>query len=155
LLLGLALSKPNSQPNQSSKAIRKDLEEWKKQMKTTHRALTRGAILEMPIKDWESDEDRQYAIRKYTHLGFDYDGAAAAKAKHIADMNQHLNELDNLLHSEESANKWGRSMDDILLIPDLRTLTAVKGLQWPKKVKAYVEKSCRDAGVSLYTEHAV
>ena len=115
-------------------AVRDDLKAWLNKAKPTVRQLTRGAVLKLPIKDWENEEDVAYAVNKYTRLGFDYEKAEAEKEIHLAAMAKHLEELDGLLHSEHSANAWGRSLDDILLIPDLRTLTSVKDVKWPAKV---------------------
>lgn len=140
---------------QTPPAKRDDIQEWVKKVKPTHAALTRPAILKMPIKDWANVEDVTYAVNKYTtRFGFNYTEAQQAKAQHLKEMNARLEELDELLHSEESANPEGRSMDDVLLVPDLRTLSSVKGVQWPARVRAYVDKACADAGIKTYFEHA-
>jgi hypothetical protein len=34
------------------------------------------------------------------------------------------------------------SVDDVCLLPDLRTLSVVKGIEWPERVKKYVEGHC-------------
>ena len=147
----------NGEPNRKlPPAGRKDLTAWLKKAKESLSVLTRPRILKMPLEDWKKPEDIAYAVNKYTtRFGFDYAKAEAATDEHLEKMAGYLEELDELLASDEAANAYGRSIDDIVLIPNLRTLTCVKGLRWPKKVKAYVENGCKDAGIETYSAHAV
>ena len=41
-------------------------------------------------------------------------------------------------------------MDDLLYLPELRTLSMVEGLEWPAKLKAYVVGAHAKASVSTY-----
>ena len=53
---------------------------------------------------------------------------------------------------------YGFSGDDICLLPDLRSVTCVKGIVWPEKVRAYVEyhfRKCNKNGVELYDKYAI
>ena len=40
--------------------------------------------------------------------------------------------------------------DDMLYLPELRTLSMVKGLEWPQRIKSYVEEAHAKAGVETY-----
>ena len=55
----------------------------------------------------------------------------------------------------QALNSWGLSWDDVLLLPELRTLSVVKGVGWPPKVHAYVTSAYAKAGVPTYFEHAI
>ena len=51
-------------------------------------------------------------------------------------------------------NEWGLSMDDVLVLAGLRSLTCVSGVEFPPTVSAYVEARCAKAGVDLFTDRA-
>ena len=40
------------------------------------------------------------------------------------------------------------------VLPVLRNLSCVKGIEWPERVLAYMQKTCRQAGITTYEEHA-
>ena len=40
------------------------------------------------------------------------------------------------------------------VLPILRSLTCVEGIEFPPLVREYVEGGCEAAGVSLFTEYA-
>lgn len=140
---------------QFAPATRQDLKDWVKRTKNSQRILTYGPKMKMPIKDWKTEADIAYSVKKYESKGFDYGEAERLTPQHLKIMETYLEELSDLLHSENSANSWGRSMDDVYLIPELRTLSVLKELKWPEKVKNYLEKGLSDAGLSSYSEHAV
>ena len=136
--------------------------EWLARYKPVQRLLYRPRILKMPIVDWTDDAARDvgYARAKYTKQGFDYDAAEAGTADQIKAVNALLGELDALLHPGAAAggacNAWGPSLDDVTLLPDLRTLTCVAGVAWPAGLRAYMEAAFARPGVhaELYDEHA-
>ena len=45
-------------------------------------------------------------------------------------------------------------MDDVLLLPDLRQLSCVAGVEWPTRVRAYLDGACAKAECKAYDEHA-
>lgn len=140
---------------------RSDLADWTKRFSKVLSPLQRPRIIKMPIFDWASQADVEYAVAKYTKQGFDYDGALAQTSSLIAEMNELLKELCGLMSlnvedaSKSSVNCWGFGMDDVCLLPDLRRLTCVKGIEWPAPLLAYVEYHCKTAAdVNLYSEFA-
>lgn len=42
----------------------------------------------------------------------------------------------------------------VQVVPVLRNLSVVKGIEWPDKVKAYYTQACAKAGVSTYEQYA-
>jgi len=138
------------------KTNRSDLDEWLRDSKGTRTNLTRPRVFKVPVKDWANIEDTRYATQKYEKLGFNYSQAKARTADLIVEMNEWLEKFsDKLLYDTQSVNEFGFGMDDILVIPHLRTLTCVKGLKWPDKLRKYLENSFEDVKAELYFKHAI
>ncbi|GMF40354.1 unnamed protein product [Phytophthora fragariaefolia] len=67
----------------------------------------------------------------------------------VAQVNALLEQLEPLLHSAQSVNE-ALSYDDLDLFGRLRGLTLVKGVQWPPKVRAFLEHFSERGDVPLY-----
>jgi len=135
---------------------RVDLDEWLNDSQEVRQDLKRPRIIKMPIKDWESSEDIRYAKEKYEKKGFNYSDAVARTESLIVKMNEFLEKFsDKLLYDTYSVNEFGFGMDDIIVLPHLRTLTCVKGLKWPAKLRSYLENSFKDVQADLYFKNAV
>ena len=140
---------------------RKDIDEWLNRVKPTREALERPRLLRMAVPDFADQRDVEYARWKHTRSGFDYDAAEKATPKLLAELAPLLDELGTMLRGRDPAhgsmptlNLWGLSIDDSLVLPVLRSLTCVKGLEMPPLVREYVETGCARAGVPLFTEMA-
>lgn len=121
------------------------------------RLLARPRLLKLPavIRDFATEKDRAYAKSKYEGQGFDYAKAEAQFDSAKADVEAALIKLDTLLASSEACNSYGLSMDDIILLPELRTLTVVKGVKWPTKAENYLKLNLARANVNSYAPFAV
>lgn len=73
----------------------------------------------------------------------------------IEDLNAKLIELDDLIYSEHHCSEGGLSMDDIDLWSRLRSITIVKGIQWPTKLRGYMHNLSELGDVPLYDEMAL
>lgn len=73
----------------------------------------------------------------------------------IEDLNAKLIELDDLVYSEHHCSEGGFSLDDIDLWARLRSITVVKGVQWPEKLRAYMQNLSELGDVPLYDEMAL
>ena len=71
----------------------------------------------------------------------------------IQALNAKLQELPALLHGGTCLNPWGWGMDDVLLLPWLRRLTCIKGVEFPPEIRTYMAEV--GAQVCDYTQHAV
>ena len=121
---------------------RSDIADWQKRAKAPIAALSRPRMIKMPYRDWAMPEDIEYAFGKWKKkTGFVADEALAQTPALLQEMEVLLEELEGMLKGSESVNPWGLGMDDIILLPDLRRLTCVKGLKWPAKVENYVNKA--------------
>ena len=109
-----------------------------------------------------SDADVEYAKWKYTTKDkFDYEVAEAQTPELLIQMNAILKDLVPLLkgkpHEQSgvySLNEWGFAMDDIKLLPELRTLSCVAGLNWPAEVKAYMVDHFAKTQAGTYLDKA-
>jgi len=115
------------------------LDKWKQRFNPVKSKLSRPRIIKVPVKDWEKEEDVAYAKQKYEGNGFNYEAALAETPTLLDEMNKLLLELDGLLDGDESIYSWGLSMEDITLLPDMKTLTVVDGIVWPPKVRKWID----------------
>lgn len=134
---------------------RGDISDWLSRFGPVCGSLLKPRAIKVPVKDWADPRDAEYARWKYTtKAGFDYEAAEAATPKLLDEMAELLAELEPMIRGESTMNGWGFGMDDVLVLPNLRNLTCVKGVKWPAGVRAYLEESCARAGISLYDEYA-
>lgn len=101
-----------------------------------------------PFAELATDHARSaYLAREQKHFG-DLDEKMAHSAQWIAQINTDLQTLEPLIQSPEAVN--GKvSEDDIQLFSTLRSLSIVKGIQWPVKVKTYMETLSAKTNVPL------
>lgn len=123
--------------------------------KESTRILTRPQVIKLThLKDWDKPEDIQYAKQKYEGQNFNYENAEKSAEEHIQKVNNYLVKLDELVYSENQLTKGcGQTWDDVVYLPQLRTLTCVKGLKWPPKLLAYVKNSLEKGKVKSYFEY--
>lgn len=125
--------------------------------KVAQRIISRPRALQMTnLKDWSREEDRAYAKTKYEKGGFDYAAAESADKEHLLEMNTLLEEANSLLGSGESFYKDGvLGFDDLLYLPELRTVTLAKGVNWPEKLRNYIISAHSKANVATYFENQI
>jgi glutaredoxin 2 len=129
---------------------RPDLETWRAKFKTTCTLLARPRIAQMPVADWSDPRDAAYAVWKYTtKFEFDYADARARTSELLPKASALLSELVPLLRGVDASgapclNQWGYSMDDVQLLPELRQLSCVQGVEWPEAVRDYLDANCND-----------
>lgn len=142
---------------------RADLKAWKADFKDCFSKLTRPRLLKLPLLsqpgwDYGTPEDSGYARSKYEGQGFDYAEAEAQTAELLQQMNGHLEAFAALMQTDTAVTATpggGFSWDDLIYMPDLRTLTCVAGLRWPAKVNGYLEHGLAKGGVDSYAAEAI
>jgi len=138
------------------KTNRKDMVKWIKDTKDIRDDLTRPRKIKVPVKDWAEARDVNYAREKYEKRGFNYRDAEERSVELIDKMNRFLDSFnEKILYDEHSVGELGFGMDDIIVLPDLRTLTCVKGLMWPKKLRKYLENAFENTTAELYFDYAI
>ena len=85
-----------------------------------------------------------------------YAEAFAESASLLTEANAKVAELEGLIYSPESCTEGiGFSYDDVDLWARLRSLTVIKGLAIPPKVRAYLDHFEKVGDVPLYDVMAV
>lgn len=125
--------------------------------KVAQRIVCRPRALRMTnLKDWSRAEDVTYAKTKYEKGGFDYEQAMAVDKETVSAMTELLREASRLLESDESFYSDGKlGYDDLLYLPELRTVTLVRGVDWPHKLKKYVLSAHSKANVDTYFDNQI
>uniref|UniRef100_A0A0G4H2N0 GST N-terminal domain-containing protein n=2 Tax=Chromera velia CCMP2878 TaxID=1169474 RepID=A0A0G4H2N0_9ALVE len=93
---------------------------------------------------------RTYTERHPLDAPSSYDENFKRSSEYIPQLEKALQKLDPLLHSEEEAVEGGPSYTDVDLFPRLRGCTIVKGVKWPQRVRAYVDKWSEKTDIPLY-----
>lgn len=73
----------------------------------------------------------------------------------IEELNAKLVQLDDIVHSEHHCTEGGLCLDDIDLWARLRSITIIKGVQWPSKLRMYMDNLSALGDVPLYDEMAL
>lgn len=159
---------------------RKDLKAWQKSVQTLLRTLQRpryvatGLLPEFQQIDGRHAFIKNHQLPPYEKPEWKGDGTeenpgmnmeeklklyAEAMAKDptalLEDLNAKLIEMDDMIFSEHHCSEGGLSMDDIDLWSRLRSITIVKGVQWPSKLRAYMDNLSVLGDVPLYDEMAL
>lgn len=153
---------------------RKDIKAWQKSVQTLMRKLQRPRYVKMMLpefmkkagrdafvsnhqmppyekKDWKGNPDFPLS-RKYEK----YEEALRETPYLLSEFNAKLRELEPLIHSAEACTAGiGFSYDDIDLWARLRSLTVIKGVVLPPKVRAYLDHFEKVGDVPLYDGMAV
>jgi glutaredoxin 2 len=85
-----------------------------------------------------------YILRKRKVLG-DFVELRANTRAHLSNLMPDLEQLDRLVEGPDAVN-GALSMDDIRVLPLLRSITVVKGLRFPLRVRNYFEAMTRRTG---------
>ena len=123
------------------------LKAWQRKFGDVKSALVRPRIVQLTnLADWSDPRDVAYAKNKYASKGFDYGEALSNSKKLKISATALLKELDESVlaggkdGTPVSINEYGWGIDDLCLLPDLRSLTVVKGVEWPVRVRRYLEE---------------
>lgn len=159
---------------------REDLKEWQKSAQSLLRVLQRPRYVATGLlPEFQQRDARHYFIKGHEippygskewkgNASEDLPGLqmeekltlyAEAMAKDPAPLLEELNcklvELDDILFSEHHCSEGGFSMDDIDLWSRLRSITIVKGVLWPVKLRNYMDNLSAMGDIPLYDEMAL
>lgn len=159
---------------------RTDIKSWQKSVQTLLRMLQRpryvatGLMPEFQQIDGRHAFIKNHQLPPYTKPEWKGDGTeenpgidmneklqlyAEAMAKDpstlVEDLNAKLIELDDIVFSEHFCTEGGLSMDDIDLWSRLRSITIIKDVEWPTKLRAYMDNLSSLGDVPLYDQMAL
>mmetsp|Transcript_18141 Transcript_18141/g.23753 ORF Transcript_18141/g.23753 Transcript_18141/m.23753 type:complete len:302 (-) Transcript_18141:101-1006(-) len=158
---------------------REDIKKWQKSVQTLLRVLQRPRYVATGLLPEFQQLDGRHAFIKNHQLppyekpewkgndenpdGMDMDlklklyAEAMAKdpASSVEELNAKLVELDDIVFSEHYCSEGGLSLDDIDLWARLRSITIVKGVEWPTKLRNYMDNLSALGDVPLYDAMAL
>eukprot|EP00978_Attheya_sp_CCMP212_P013761 scaffold34610_cov50-Attheya_sp.AAC.6 len=102
--------------------------------------------------EWKAEDS---SITMEQKLKLYAEAMASDPAPLVEDLNAKLVELDDIVFSEHYCTEGGFSLDDIDLWSRLRSITIIKDVQWPTKLRAYMDNLSALGDVPLYDEMAL
>lgn len=84
-----------------------------------------------------------------------YEENYARSAEYIAAVSARLDEIADMIFCKEYITEGGLSLDDITVFPKLRSMTCIKGLDIPQKIRDYIEYQAAQAEIPLYDNIAL
>ncbi len=110
--------------------------------------------VEAPLEEFATPSAQAYFTRKKEAMIGAFDEQMARSADYIAQANAHLHALAPLITSPQAVNGT-LSDDDIHLFATLRSLSIVKGIDWPDTVDAYRHHIADASGIPLHDDIAI
>jgi glutaredoxin 2 len=153
---------------------RTDLKAWQKSVQGLMRKLQRPRYVMVPLPEFMKKAGRDAFVNNHQMPPYEkaewkgnpdfplelkyekYKEAHAETSALLPEANAKLLELESLIHSPEACTEGiGVSYDDIDLWARLRSLTIIKGIQIPPKVRAYLDHFEKTGDTPLYDVMAV
>lgn len=150
---------------------RKDLADWLDRFAETGRRLQRARYVKTVLPEFASEDGKDAYRRNHPLASHQkeawlalsnaerkalYEESYLKEAREfIPTAEEQLQELKGLIYSKDFCTKGGFSYDDIDLWSRLRSITLVKGLKIPKRVKDYLNNLSQQADLPLYFPIAV
>jgi len=151
---------------------RTDLKAWQKSVQTLMRKLQRPRYVKVVLPEFMQKAGRDAFVANHQMPPFEkadwkggdmpledkyakYEEAFAESSELVPQLSAALLELEPLIFSPEFCTEGGLSYDDIDLWARLRSLTVIKGLVYPPKVRAYLDYFEAAGDVPLYDCMAV
>jgi len=151
---------------------RTDLKAWQKSVQTAMRKLQRPRYVKVPLPEFMQKDGRDAFVNNHQMPPFEkaewkggdmpieekyakYEEAFEESAELVPQLSEALLELEPLICCETFCTEGGLSYDDIDLWSRLRSITVIKGLVIPPKVRAYLDHFEKLADVPLYDVMAV
>jgi glutaredoxin 2 len=133
---------------------RSDLQHWIKDSAECFRLLYHPRFHASHFAEFAQRESREYyRVKKEKTIG-PFPAALARTPELVVEANAHLEQLAAMFHSNRSVNA-ALSYDDIDVFGRLRSLTLVKDLQWPQKLREYMDYMAEAADVPLLDSMAM
>lgn len=117
-------------------------------------SLVYPRYIELGLPEFSTQSAIDYFVNKKSEKVGSFSECRNKTNEFVKQLEVILAKLDNVLKSTDACN--GKlSIDDICLFSLLRNLTCVKSLQFPPKVKAYIESMAKQSKIDLYLEKAI
>ncbi len=151
---------------------RTDLKEWQKSVQSLLRTLQRPRYVATGLLPEFQQLDARHSFMKNHQLP-PYDKAewkgmeteeklriyaevmSSDPVPMIEELNAKLVQLGDIICSENYCTEGGLSLDDIDLWARLRSITIIKGVVWPDRLRKYMDNMSQLGDVPLYDELAM
>ena len=120
-----------------------------------HLVMPRDVRLEPPLPEFATAEAVAYFVQKKEQNIGSFEQNLAETHTYLERIHLALPELAALLGEQPYLNGSAPGMEDIIIFPVLRNLTLVKGIAFPAKLQAYIERLSAESKVPLYSERAL
>lgn len=139
------------------KTIRPAVQAWLDQASQpcNHLVMPRDVRLEPPLPEFATAEAVAYFVQKKEQNIGSFEQNLAETHTYLERIHLALPELAALLGEQPYLNGSAPGMEDIIIFPMLRNLTLVKGIAFPAKLQAYIERLSAESKVPLYSERAL
>jgi glutaredoxin 2 len=152
---------------------RTDLKEWQKGVRDLLRGLQRPRYVATGLlPEFQQLDGRHAFVANHPLPGYEKDQwkttmelpeklelyaelMAKDPASDIEELNRQLVQLDDLIVSTEHCSEGGLCLDDVDLFSRLRSITIIRGVQWPEKLRKYMDNMSHLSDVPLYDEMAL
>ena len=137
--------------------IRPAVQAWFDQVNKyyNHLVMPRDVRLEPPLPEFATAEAIAYFVQKKEQNIGSFEQNLAETHTYLERIHLALPELAALLGEQPYLNGSAPGMEDIIIFPVLRNLTLVKGIAFPAKLQAYIERLSAESKVPLYSERAL
>ena len=120
-----------------------------------HLVMPRDVRLEPPLPEFATAEAIAYFVQKKEQNIGSFEQNLAETHTYLERIHLALPELAALLGGQPYLNGSAPGMEDIIIFPVLRNLTLVKGIVFPAKLQAYIERLSAESKVPLYSDRAL
>ncbi|RLN90738.1 hypothetical protein BBJ28_00021267 [Nothophytophthora sp. Chile5] len=135
-------------------ADREEIKKWIKDTADCFRLLYHPRFHSAPFAEFAQLQSREYYREKKEKTVGPFSDALAKTPELVAQANAFLEQLAPMFHSNHSVNE-AVSYDDVDLFGRLRGLTLVRDLEWPPKLREYVDHMAEVADVPLLDNMAI
>jgi glutaredoxin 2 len=145
---------------------RKDIADWQAKVADTMRIFQRPRYMKAFFPEFQQQDGKDafvlnHHIPPFTSADWKaklsqaerwskYEEAYTLSNTMINQVGEYLQELDSMVYSEKYATEGGLSLDDIDLWARLRSVTLIKGVKWPTKLRKYMDNLSKEGDVLLY-----
>lgn len=145
---------------------RTDLKAWQKTVKETNRIIQRPRYMMAFLPEFASNDAKEAFVFNHPVPPYEkpewkeeltsdirwskYEAAYQDSLGLVGEVNEALTKLEPLIFCEDYCTEGGLSYDDIDLWARLRSLTILKGIVWPEKLRKYMDNLSAKGDVPLY-----
>lgn len=115
-------------------------------------ALPRWAAAD--LKEFSTASARAYFTRNKERMIGSFEKHKVASPDYIGTLNRHLLALEPLIQSPDAVNGV-LSEDDVHLFANLRSMSIVRGIEYPPAVEVYRQRMAERSGIDLHDARAI